>query len=244
MKTLNTFWLGLRATLFWIGFTANNIFYGLITPILLILPTKISGKILRTWNPLNTWWLKVSCGMKYRVKNPENIDRTKAHILLANHQSTWETIVLPTLIPPFVWVLKKELFKIPFFGWALRIADPIAIDRSKGRSSVQQIKNQGKAKLDAGFWICIFPEGTRVPLGKKVRYKKGGATLAAYAGYPILPVAHNAGESWPRHSFIKKPGTITISIGPAIETKGRKATQIIKDVEQWIETERKQLPPI
>lgn len=244
MKLLNTLWLGLRATVFWIGFATNNIIYGLLTPILLLLPKKISRKMVFSWTSLNTWWLKVTCGVKYRVKNPENIDRENTYILLANHQSTWETIALPTLIPPFVWVLKKELLNIPFFGWALKMADPIAIDRIASRESLKQIHTQGKAKLDAGFWVCMFPEGTRVPPGKSVRYKKGGAILAAHTGYPIIPVAHNAGESWPRHSFIKKPGTITVSFGPVIHTKGRKSSQIIKDVEQWIEAERKQLPPI
>ena len=244
MKTLNTLWLGARATLFWIGFAISNIFYGLSTPILLLLPTKISYKILMTWGPINAWWLKVSCGVKYRIKNPENIDKSQPHIVLANHQSTWETMAIPALIPPFAWVLKKELFRIPFFGWALKIADPIAIDRVAGRLSIQQIRAQGKAKLDAGFWVCIFPEGTRVMPGKKERYKKGGAILASYTGCPIIPIAHNAGESWPRHSFIKKPGTITVSIGPVIKTKGRKSIAIIKEVEQWIEAEKKQLPPI
>lgn len=244
MKILHTLWLGLRATVFWIGFAINNIFYGLLTPILFLLPRKTSLNILMSWAYLNTWWLKVSCGVKYQIKNPENLDKSQTHIMLANHQSTWETMALPTLLPPFVWVLKKELFKIPFFGWALKIAEPIAIDRLAGRSAVHQIREQGKAKLDAGFWVCIFPEGTRVLPGKKVRYKKGGAILAAQTGYPIIPVAHNAGDSWPRHSFIKKPGTITVSIGPSIKTKGRKSWAIIKEVEQWIEAERKQLPPI
>jgi len=244
MKILNTLWLGSRATLFWFGFAANNMIYGLITPILFLLPSEMSRKILITWGPINTWWLKISCGVKYRIKNIENLDQDQPHIVLANHQSTWETMAIPILIPPFAWVLKKELFRIPFFGWALKIANPIAIDRVAGRLSIQQIKTQGKAKLDAGFWVCIFPEGTRVALNEKVRYKKGGAILAAYTGCPIIPIAHNAGESWPRHSFIKKPGTITISIGPVIKTEGRTSIKIIKEVEQWIEAEKKQLPPI
>ncbi len=244
MKLLNTLWLGFRATLFWIGFAIVTMVFGLLSPLLLLLPNKMAFGILINWTYINVWWLKVTCGVRYTVKNPENIDRFSAHIVLANHQSTWETMAIPTLIPRFAWVLKKELFKIPFFGWALKVVTPIAIDRSAGRSAVDQIKEIGQQRLDDGMWICMFPEGTRVLPGKKSRYKMGGAILASHTGYPIIPIAHNAGESWPRHSYIKKPGTITISVGPKILTEGRKAADIMMDVETWIEAEKKVLPPI
>ncbi|HEC04605.1 MAG TPA: 1-acyl-sn-glycerol-3-phosphate acyltransferase [Thiothrix sp.] len=244
MNLLNTLWLGFRATLFWIGFAIVTMVFGLLSPLLLLLPNKMAFGILIYWTYINVWWLKVTCGVRYTVKNPENIDRSSAHIVLANHQSTWETMAIPTLIPRFAWVLKKELFKIPFFGWALKVVTPIAIDRSAGRSAVDQIKEIGQQRLDDGMWICMFPEGTRVMPGKKGRYKMGGAILASHTGYPVIPIAHNAGESWPRHSYIKKPGTITISVGPEILTEGRKAADIMKDVETWIEAEKKILPPI
>ena len=244
MKTLKTLMLGLRATLFWTGYAIVTIGYGLLTPLLFLLPAELAFRVLITWTHINVWWLKVTCGVRYVIKNPENIDRDSAHIVLANHQSTWETMAIPTLIPRFSWVLKKELFKIPFFGWALKLVSPIAIDRSAGRSAIDQIKNIGKKRLDDGIWICMFPEGTRVLPGGKSRYKMGGAILASYSGYPIIPIAHNAGESWPRHSYIKKPGIITISVGPKILTKGRDAGDIMKDVEDWIETEKQALPPI
>ncbi len=244
MNTLTTLWLGLRATIFWIGYAIVTIFFGLITPILFLLPYKVRFSILISWAYINVWWLKVTCGVKYTVKNPENMDHSSAHIVLANHQSTWETMAIPTLIPRFAWVLKKSLLNIPFFGWALRLAKPIAIDRSAGSSAIDQIKSIGKERLDEGIWICMFPEGTRVVPGKKIRYKMGGAILASHTGYPVIPIAHNAGESWPRHSYIKKPGTITISIGPKVLTKGRDAHEIIKEVEAWIETEKATLPSI
>ncbi len=244
MNLLNTLWLGFRATLFWIGFAIVTMVFGLLSPLLLLLPNKMAFGILIYWTYINVWWLKVTCGVRYTVKNPENIDRSSAHIVLANHQSTWETMAIPTLIPRFAWVLKKELFKIPFFGWALKVVTPIAIDRSAGRSAVDQIKEIGQQRLDDGMWICMFPEGTRVMPGKKGRYKMGGAILASHTGYPVIPIAHNAGESWPRHSYIKKPGTITISVGPKILSEGRKAADIMKEVETWIEAEKKILPPI
>lgn len=243
MEKLETLWLGFRATLFWVGYALFTMIVGLLTPLLFLLPAKLSFKILMLWTHINIGWLKITCGVKYRVKNPENMDHSSTHIVFANHQSTWETMALPTLIPPFSWVLKKELFKIPFFGWALKLVNPIAIDRSAGRS-IEQIKSIGKERLDSGIWICMFPEGTRVEPGKKSRYKLGGAILASHTGYPIIPIAHNAGESWPRHSYIKKPGVITVSIGPKILTKGRDAESIMKEVKEWIETEKKTLPPI
>lgn len=244
MNVLTKLWLAIRATIFWAGFAIVTIAYGLVTPLLFLLPDKTAFRILVTWAYFNVWWLKVTCGVRYVVKNPQNIDTSDTCIVLANHQSTWETMAIPTLIPRFAWVLKKELFKIPFFGWAVKRVKPIAIDRSAGRTAIEQIKQTGKQRLDEGIWICMFPEGTRVLPGKKARYKLGGAILASDSGYPVIPVAHNAGESWPKHSYIKKPGTITISVGPKILSKGRKPEEIMKDVENWIESEKKHLPPI
>ena len=244
MNMIETLWLGFRSTLYMIGFAITTIIAGLITPILFLFPPKFSFKILMTWTYANIWWLKVTCGVCYTIKNPENMDHSSAHIVLANHQSTWETMAIPTLVPQFAWILKKELFKIPFFGWAIKLVSPIAIDRKAGRSAVAQIKSQGKKKLDKGVWICMFPEGTRVEPGKTARYKLGGAILASHSGYPIIPIAHNAGECWPRHSYIKRPGTITISIGPKIMTKDRDAQIIMDEVKEWIETEKKTLPQV
>jgi 1-acyl-sn-glycerol-3-phosphate acyltransferase len=164
---------------------------------------------------------------------------------MANHQSTWETFALPCIFPQHLsWVLKRELLNIPFFGWGLRVIRPIAIDRADGRAALKQISQQGKALLEAGISIVIFPEGTRVAPGEKLPYKIGGAILASHAGFPVIPVAHNAGESWSRHAWIKKPGTITVSIGAAIDTKNKKADAINKQVESWIEDEKLRLPAL
>jgi 1-acyl-sn-glycerol-3-phosphate acyltransferase len=133
--------------------------------------------------------------------------------------------------------------KVPFFGWAFRLLSPIAIDRSSGREALKQIVSQGKDKLDQGFWVLVFPEGTRVAPGEKGKYGIGGSWLAAETGAPVVPVAHNAGEVWPKNAFIKCPGTVTVSIGPVIESAGKSASELTRAVEAWIEAEMARLPP-
>ena len=243
--------LYIRATLFWVGFALSTLLVGLISPFLLPFSHETSYKILVPWTHFNLWWIKVTCGIKYNLIGEENIDSNNHGIVLANHQSTWETLLVPTLFHPAVsWVLKKELFKIPFFGWGLSRVKPIAIDREAGSSAVDQVKTKGKARLDEGNWVCIFPEGTRVNPGEKKRYRMGGALLAHYCaensedgeGYLIYPMAHNAGECWPRHSYIKRPGTITVSIGQPFSVKGLYPAEINDEVREWIEAEVEKMP--
>lgn len=247
---MNKVFLYLRATLFWVGFALSTAVAGLITPFLLPFSQETCYQILRPWTNFNVWWIKVSCGVKYNIIGLENINLDKNGIVLANHQSTWETLLIPTIFSPVSWVLKKELFKIPFFGWALSRVKPIAIDRSAGKSAVDQVKQNGKKRLDEGNWVCIFPEGTRVKPGDTKRYRMGGALLAGYCvensedgkGYPIYPLAHNAGECWPRHSYIKLPGTITVSIGQPFTVEGLNPSEINNKVREWIEQEIKKMP--
>ena len=239
-----------RATLFWIGFGLSTALAGLISPFLLLLSQETSYKILVPWTRFNVWWLKITCGVRYNIIGLNNIDVNNNGIILANHQSTWETLLIPSIFPPISWVLKKELFRIPFFGWALSRVKPIAIDRTAGSSAVEQVKVNGKQRLDEGNWVCIFPEGTRVKPGHTERYRMGGALLAHYcakesvagAGYPIYPLAHNAGELWPRHSYVKHPGTITVSIGQPFSVEGLEPAEINDRVKTWIEAEVKKMP--
>jgi 1-acyl-sn-glycerol-3-phosphate acyltransferase len=177
--------------------------------------------------------LKFLCGINYTVSGRENIPEGAA-IILANHQSTWETYALQLFFPAQVWVLKRELMWLPFFGWGLALLKPISIDRSSGRKAVNQIIEKGKQRLDAGIWVTIFPEGTRIAPGRHKRWGIGGAVLAESSGYPVVPVAHNAGEFWGRGSFMKKPGTIQVVIGKPIEVKGLKATEINQQAEEWV----------
>ena len=234
-------WLGVRATLFWFGFLVSTLVYGGMAPLLALIAYEKRYQILVGWCRFNVWWLGVTCGVHYEIKGLDNIPTEHAAILMANHQSTWETLAFATIFPPLTWVLKQELMKVPFFGWGLRLIKPVAIDRAAGRNAVDQVRNQGKERLDEGIWLVIFPEGTRVKPGIKSKYKIGGAVMAVASEYPIVPVAHNAGASWPRHSYIKKPGTITVSIGEPIPTIGKQPKALMQEVETWIETERAKL---
>ncbi len=242
MNPLMRFWLAIRATIFWVGFTASTLFYGLMTPLLLLLSFDARYPLIRPYSQFNVWWLKVTCGIDYQVIGRENIPTDEAVVVMANHQSTWETIAFASIFPPLTWVLKRELLRIPFFGWGLSMIRPIAIDRKSGKSAMIQVKTQGKERLDSGISLVIFPEGTRVPTGKVLPFKKGGAVLAEYAKKSVLPVVHNAGEHWPRMSYIKYPGTITVKIGKPINTDGLSVDEILNQLRTWIDKEKQNLP--
>lgn len=200
------------------------------------------GRFANAWGKINMWLLKHICGLDYRLRGMENFPEKNA-IVLAKHQSTWETISLRGLLPPNqAWVLKKELLSVPFFGWALRAARAISIDRSAGRKAMKQVIEEGTRRLNNGEWVVIFPEGTRTAPGEKGRYGAGGALLAEKSGYPIVPIAHNAGIFWRRRDIRKYPGTIQVVIGPLIETEGLSGSEINKQVEQWIEDTVASLP--
>lgn len=236
----NKFILYIRSTIFWVVFLVSTLIYAPLAMLTFPFPVMQRFKFITGWSYFNIWWLKVTCGVKFEVKGKENIPSGSA-LFLCKHQSTWETMAFQMILPPHVWVLKRELFKIPFFGWGLAMIKPIAIDRSAGRKAVDQLVTQGKQKLNDGWSVMIFPEGTRVKPGKDVRYKLGGAILASQIEQPIIPVAHNAGEFWPRHSYIKWPGTITVVIGEAIKGNGRKPEEINGQVKDWIESRMKEI---
>ena len=180
------------------------------------------------------WLLKKICRLNYVVQGLNHLPKTPA-IIFSNHQSTWETIAFLLIFPPQSWVLKHELLKIPLFGWCAALLEPIAINRKKRKSAMSQVIELGKKRLEAGRWVVIFPEGTRVNPRENVPYKKGGAVLAAKSGYPVVPVAHNAGHFWPRKGFLKYPGTITLIIGTPIETNHQSANTINTMAQKWIE---------
>ncbi|WP_245929734.1 lysophospholipid acyltransferase family protein [Leucothrix pacifica] len=242
---LMTLWLGLRSVVFMAGFFVVTGVIGIIAPLLSLLgKPRMTYKFLQQWGNINLFWLRVTCGIKGQVRGKENLDLSTPTIVLSNHQSTWETMYLLAKMPAMSWVIKQELLNLPLFGWGMQQSSPIAIDRKAGSSAMKQIQTNGKIRLDEGNWVCIFPEGTRVSPDKKVRFKLGGAKLAVHSGYPVLPVAHNAGECWPRNGLIKTPGTITVSIGPRIEVTGKTAEQVNAEVEAWITEERTKLPPV
>ncbi len=179
--------------------------------------------------------LKYICHIDYHVQGLDNIPIDRTGIVLSKHQSIWETFYLPTVFPHMAIILKRELLWIPFFGWGLATIDPIAINRNKKSSAMDQIIKKGKACLNAGRWILIFPEGTRIPYGKVGHYKAGGARLAVATKAPVIPVAHNAGRYWSKRGFIKKPGTVQMVIGPLIETNNKTPDQVMEEVKNWIE---------
>ena len=203
--------------------------------ILIFFPFHTRAKYMRPYSQFNIWALKRICGIRYKVIGMENLP-TGSYIIFSNHQSTWETFVLQLIFPPVAFVIKKELLYVPFFGWALALLKPISIKRSSGREALKQLIKQGIERLNDNIIVVIFPEGTRIPPTEKVEFKKGGAILAEKSGYPVVPVAHNAGYYWPKRGFLKKKGLITIHIGKAIQTEGRKAKDIMDEAEAFITT--------
>ena len=163
-------------------------------------------------------------------------------VVMAKHQSAWETIALPVLLPPMAMVIKRELLRIPFFGWGMAMLAPIAIDRSEGRAALRQLTEQGRKRLAEGMWVLIFPEGTRVAVGESGKYNIGGAWLAVHAGAQVVPVAQNAGRLWPRNAWLKRPGLITVRIGPPIDTAGKRPDAVSEEVRAWIEDAMRHLP--
>ena len=223
-----------RSGLFGAVFFTTIPIFAMATVLCFPFPVHVRYAVATRWARLNLWWLKYSCGLTYRVSGRENIPKDTA-IIFSKHQSTWETLALQEIFPPQVWVLKRELLRIPFFGWGLAMVGAIGIDRKAGRKAVDQLVTQGRQRLESGRWVVVFPEGTRVAPGARGRYRIGGAVLAERTGHAIVPVAHNAGEYWPARGFRMRPGEIQVVIGPPIHSAGRSAAAILKEAESWIE---------
>ncbi|MBI1943968.1 MAG: 1-acyl-sn-glycerol-3-phosphate acyltransferase [Betaproteobacteria bacterium] len=230
----------LRSTLFWLVLIVLTPPYALLALAAAPLPRMARYRVISGWSLAVLWCLRRLCGIRCKVQGREHLPRRPA-VILSKHQSAWETLAFQGIFPPQVHVLKRELLWIPFFGWGLALMSPIAIDRARGMAAMRQIARRGKRRLEQGFWVVVFPEGTRVAPGERRKYQLGGAWLAAYAGAPVVPVAHNAGLVWPRNSFLKFPGRVTVRIGPPIESAGRDAETINAMAEQWIETQQRLL---
>ena len=184
-------------------------------------------------------------GIRPQVVGLENMPQEPC-VILSKHQSAWETMTLQDYVPKgayCVFVLKKELLRVPLIGWGLGAMKMISIDRSAGKEALDKVVEQGRERLKSGFYVIIFPEGTRVAPGTTKRYKAGGAYLATRVGCKVVPVAHNAGEFWPRQAFLKHPGTVTLSIGPAFDATGMSEAEVNRRAEEWIETEMRRISP-
>lgn len=203
-------------------------------------PYSVRWTVIKQWARFQMRLLGWLCGLHYEVEGAEQLPKPP-YIILAKHQSTWETLAFQLIFPPSVWVAKRELLWVPWFGWGLAMTDPIMIDRSAGQRAADQIVERGGKRLRQGRCVTIFPEGTRVSAGTRRKYGLGGAMLAAESGFPVIPVAHNAGSYWGRRSNIIQPGVIRVVIGPAIETGGLSAEQIRERTENWIETRMMEL---
>jgi 1-acyl-sn-glycerol-3-phosphate acyltransferase len=226
----------LRSLLFTVLQIAITPLYALVVFAAFPLPPLQRYRITSGWACLMLYLLRVICGIRYRVEGAEHIPVVPS-IILSKHQSAWETLAFQQIFPPQVWVLKKELLHVPFFGWALALTNPIAIDRKSGKAALKQIVEQGQARLKQGFCVVIFPEGTRMAPGKSGKYQIGGAWLATKTGTGVVPVAHNAGWLWGKNAFVKHPGTITVSIGARMDPEGMEPQEFNSKVEAWIEAE-------
>lgn len=203
-------------------------------------------RIIQFWGKSILFFLQLFCGVRFQVLGTEHIDAVldKPVVVLSKHQSAWETIAFLQIFPKeLCYVFKRELLWIPFFGWVIGLLNMIHINRSNAGGSAISIANQGKERLQSGKWMILFPEGTRTPVGSHQPYRKGGARLAGLTGATVLPVAHNAGRCWPRNSFRKYPGLITVSIGPSIPSVGKSGDQLHEAVESWIEGEMRRIDP-
>lgn len=233
----------LRSALYFLFLIVTVIPYAFACVLWAPLPVHWRYKLTVGWPWLALWGARVFCGIRWQVKGAENLPDGPA-IIMSKHQSAWETLYFPAQMPREVcFVYKKELHWVPFFGWGLASLRMIPINRSKGRDAFEQVIQQGRTRLQEGRWPILFPEGTRIAPGKTVRYKMGGALLASRTGAVVIPIAHNAGECWQRNAFVKRPGLVTLSIGPTISPDGLTPEELNKKVQDWIEGEMRRLNP-
>ncbi len=229
-----------RSLLFSLGMITSTLLFAPLSILTFPLSLPQRYAFISQWARFNLWWLAVTCKLNYLVEGAENIPDHPC-VILCKHQSAWETLALQMIFPQQVWVIKRELLWVPLFGWGLAMLKPIAINRAAARQALRQLVEQGTQRLTEGLWVVIFPEGTRVAPGERRPYAPGGALLAHRTSRPVVPVAHNAGEFWPKKGFLKRPGTIRLVIGLPIATTGRQASEINTLAEQWIENTMTQI---
>ena len=205
-------------------------------------PRQVRWQVIAGWPRFAFWLSRHLLGIDYEVRGREHVT-TEPCVILSKHQSAWETIAYTTIFPPHVYVIKRELLWLPFLGWGLAVMSPIAINRADRKRAMQRMIELGGQRLEQGFSIMVYPEGTRIAVGRRGIYKLGGAVIAVQNGAKVLPVAHNAGLIWPRNSFLKYPGKVTVVIGPAMDTRGLTAEEVMRRVEDWIEGEMRHLTP-
>ncbi len=222
----------LRSLLYFVGSIISLILISFSGLLLIFASYSTRQKYLSQWAIFCMWWLKITLNIKTNVVGRENIINSSC-IIISNHQSTWETLAFQTIFPAHTWVLKRELLWLPVFGWSLALLKPIIINRGEKLNAIKKVIKQGADRLEKGISIVIYPEGTRQPYKKLGVYQNGGSAIAKKTGYSIVPVYHNAGKIWPKGSFIKKPGVITVVIGEAISQSNLKPSEVTENIRQW-----------
>lgn len=229
-----TFGIWLRSLLFFVLYNLFGIVHSLLSLIFApLLSFERRYRFVNLWTRASMWLLRRLNGVEIEIAGREHIPQHEPVVVMANHQSQWETFYLQLLVSPQVTVLKRELLWVPFFGWGLALLEPIAIDRSKPVQAMKSILREGKRRLDGGISVVIFPEGTRQPPGQIGRFNAGGAKLACHAGRCVLPIAHNAGRCWPARSLLRRPGKIRLVVGPPIACDAG-ADALLAKTERWI----------
>ncbi|MEO0442979.1 MAG: lysophospholipid acyltransferase family protein [Pseudomonadota bacterium] len=227
----------IKAIVFYLGYWSSTILYGLLSLPLLALPPHYGAKVMLSWNDFIIWWLKITCNVRINITGNTQFP-SGASVIVANHQSPWETFFFQRYFSPLTTILKKELLNIPFFGWGLRLMDPMAIDRSQPFQSLKQIQEMSLQRLALGKNVLIFPEGTRMPVDQLGEYKRSAADIAKQAGVPIIPIAHNSGTHWLNKKLIKLPGVIQVVIGEPIFIEQQSTKVVIKSIQQWTEQQQ------
>ena len=229
------------SALLFLGIFSTATVVGLLLIAGMLTSFKIRWKIGYAWCAIIGWITKVTCGLTFEVEGLETIDPKQPAIIMSNHQSAWETLALRYILPPHSVVIKRELLYFPIWGWSLLTLKSIVINRKNQRASLRSLLKQGTQYLNEGLSVLVFPEGTRAGAREVLKFNIGGAMLAHKTGFPVIPIAHNAGDFWPRYSFFKYPGVIKLKIGPVIESKGRKAADINAEAETWIRQAMKEM---
>lgn len=232
----------LRSIVFLVGGIVITSVYGILVPLGGLFGWRAGCAVAQSYATVMLKWIEGSLAISCEVEGWENVPDHPV-VAMAKHQSAWETLFMESRFPPQCWIIKRELLWLPFVGWGLYAIRCIAIDRSSGHSARDQIVEQGRRRLSQGMWVSIFPEGTRIAPGKVGRYGIGGALLAVRTGTPILPMAHDAGEYWPRYAFRKRPGRVKVVIGPPIPTAGRDVLSVNAEVQEWIEGQMRRISP-
>lgn len=227
--------LGIRSALFYLGYVSVTVFWATLSVLVgWAMPLRRRYVfIIGVWTRTVLWWLKATCGIRVRVAGLERIPEEPC-ILLVRHESTWETLWVPTLASPQAPLVKRELLRIPLWGWAFAMVRPIAIDRAKPATALRQFIARGKDRLNRGMYIALFPEGTRLASGERGKFYRGGAALAAATGADLVVIAHNAGRVWPARRFLKRPGEIVVQVSEPIQAQGRKSSELNKLCEDWL----------